>query len=144
MSSEIVSRGVKIASEVGSRAVGNGWRVRWKEDEIKREEKEGGGGGRGRIGGGAVRCREVEERERRSGGRRDEGIVRRADEGRVGSVTFRIARTRTLCGGCRAREKRILFPLLRVLPSASEELITSAISPSLDAAEDHDFRRDPS
>lgn len=27
---------------------------------------------------------------------------------------------------------------------AREELITSAISPSLDAAEDHDFRRDPS
>lgn len=61
MSSEIVSRGVKIAGEVGSRAVGNGWRVRWKEDEIKRDEKGGGGGGR--IGGGAVRCREVDGKE---------------------------------------------------------------------------------
>lgn len=60
MSSKIVSRGVKIAGEVGSRAVGNGWRVRWKEDEIKREEKEGG---RRRIGGGAVRCREVDGKE---------------------------------------------------------------------------------
>lgn len=105
-----------------------------------RLREKGGGGGGDRIGGGAVWYR----RERSSGGRRDEGIVRRADEGRVGSVTFRIARTRTLCGGCRAREKRILFPLLRELPFASEELITSAISPSLDAAEDHDFRRDPS
>lgn len=67
MSSKIVSRGVKIAGEVGSRAVGNGWRVRWKEDEIKREEKgaggEGGGGGGGRIGGGAVRCRKVDGKE---------------------------------------------------------------------------------
>lgn len=31
----------------------------------------------------------------------DEGIVRKAGEGRLGSVTFRIARTRTFCGGCR-------------------------------------------
>lgn len=84
-------------------------------------------------------------RERRSGGRRDESIVRRADEGRVGSVTFRIARTRTLCGGCRAERKDPLPGLPAFFPlRAREELITSAISPSLDAAEDHDFRRDPS
>ncbi|KYN05645.1 hypothetical protein ALC62_03438, partial [Cyphomyrmex costatus] len=42
------------------------------------------------------------------------------------------------------REEDPLPSSTRELPSASEELITSAISPSLDAAEDHDFRRDPS
>lgn len=140
MSSEIVSRGVKIAGEVGSRAVGNGWRVRWKEDEIKREEKGEGGG---RIGGGAVRYREVDGKEEAAA---EETRVLLGGRTKGGWVLSRFAlHAPELCAEVAGQEeKRILFPLLRELPSASEELITSAISPSLDAAEDHDFRRDPS
>lgn len=123
-----------------------GWRVRWKEDEIKREERGGGGEGGGRIGGGVARCREADGKEE-AAAEETRVLLGGRTKGRVGSVTFRIARTRTLCGGCRAREKRILlfFPLPREsCLLRGEELITSAISPSLDAAEDHDFRRDPS
>lgn len=144
MSSEIILRGVKIAGEVGSRAVGNERRVRWKEDEIKREEKkkEEEEEEEGRVGGGAARCKEVDRTEEAAA---EETKVLLGGRTKGGWVLSRFAlHAPELCAEV-VPGKREADPLLREeLPSVREELITSAISPSLDAAEDHDFRRDPS